>query len=310
MTNLLLRWFVKDWQDPDAPAVRSAVGKLAGITGIACNCLLFACKLLTGLLTGSVAILADAVNNLSDAGSSVLTVLGFHLSQRPADTDHPYGHARYEYLSSLAVAVLILLLGAELVKTSVQKLLHPQSAEFTAVSFALLVLCVLTKLWMSRFFTTLGKYIHSAALEAPAVDSRNDCIVTCTVLVGSLIQHLWGIHVDGIAGLGVALFILYSGFSLAKEAVSPLLGKKPDAELIRELTALVLSDKKILGIHDLLIHDYGPGQYFASVHAEIDAAEDPVAAHAVIDTLEHRAQTELHVQLVIHYDPRPLSDQA
>lgn len=310
MTNLFLRWFVPNHQNTADPAVRGAVGKLAGVTGIVCNCLLFLCKLLTGLFTGSISILADAFNNLSDAASSILTVLGFHLSQRPADTDHPYGHARYEYLSALAVAVLILLLGIELVKSSVQKLLHPEPAEFTAVSFVLLLLCTAVKLWMSRFYGKLGKHIRSAALQAPAVDSRNDCIITAAVLAGSLIQHLWGIQVDGFVGLAVALFILYSGISLAKTAISPLLGQRADADLTRKLTALVLSEKKILGIHKLLIHDYGPGQYFATVHAEIDAAEDPIAAHAAIDALEHRALKELHVQLVIHYDPLQLTDPA
>ena len=303
MTTFLLRLFVKDYTHTENSEIRSAIGKFAGIVGIVCNLILFLGKLLMGWSVHSVAIMADAVNNLSDASSSVVTLLGFRLAQQPADADHPYGHARYEYLSGLMVAFLILLIGVELLKSSVEKILHPSAVVFSAVTIGILIGSIIIKLWMSAFFRSLGKRIQSTALQATAVDSRNDVIATAAVLLGFLAGHFWKINIDGYIGIIVAGFILYSGVEIAKEAISPLLGKQADAELIEKLTELVLSQEKVLGIHDLLIHDYGPGQCFASIHAELSAEEDPVQCHECIDEIECLVLTELNVHLVIHYDP-------
>lgn len=303
MTKLLLRLFVKNIDNTDDPAVRASVGKLAGATGIFCNSLLFLGKLIAGLLAGSVAIIADAVNNLSDASSSAVTLLGFRLAQQPADADHPYGHARYEYLSGLVVAVLILVIGVELVKSSVGKIIHPEPIAFSALTVMILIASIAVKLCMSLFFGTLGKKIKSTTLSATSVDSRNDVISTAAVLLGCLVGYFFHINIDGIVGLLVALFILYSGINIVKETISPLLGQQADAELVEKIHTLVLSHEKVLGVHDLLVHDYGPGQCFASLHAELSAEEDVLACHEIIDHIENEVRKELHVDLVIHYDP-------
>lgn len=309
MTKLLLRLFVKDYHNTDVPAVRSAVGKLAGITGIVCNVLLFLGKLIAGLLAGSVSILADAVNNLSDAASSVVTLLGFRLAQQPADEDHPYGHARYEYLSGVVVAVLILLIGAQLAKSSVEKILHPTAVEFSLVTFFVLVCSIGVKLWMTVFFRSLSQRIHSTTLQATSADSRNDAISSLAVLAGCLIEYFFHVNIDGYVGLAVAIFILYSGIHIAKETISPLLGKQADKKLVEHISQLVLSHEKVLGIHDLLVHDYGPGQCFASVHVELNAAEDPLVCHDIIDAIECDVLEKWNVHLVIHYDPVVVNDE-
>lgn len=303
MTKLLLQFFVKNNENTENPVVRASVGKLAGATGIVCNCILFLGKLIAGLMAGSVAIIADAVNNLSDASSSVVTLLGFRLAQQPADADHPYGHARYEYLSGLVVAVLILVIGVELVRSSVGKIIHPEPIVFSAITVTILVASIVMKLWMAMFFGALGKKIKSTTLAATSVDSRNDVISTASVLLGCLVGYFFHINIDGIVGLLVALFILYSGINIVKDTISPLLGQQADAELVEKIHALVLSHEKVLGVHDLLVHDYGPGQCFASLHAELSAEEDAIACHEIIDHIENEVRKELHVDLVIHYDP-------
>lgn len=302
MTGLLLRLFVKDADNTENPAVHTSIGKMAGFTGICCNILLFLGKLLAGLLSGSVSILADAINNLSDAGSSLVTLLGFYLAQRPADKEHPYGHARYEYLSGLVVSALILVIGLELGKSSFEKVLHPQPILATPVVWGVLTVSLCLKLWMSHFFRTLGARIRSVTLTAASADSRNDVIATAGVLLGYIVSSLFGVNVDGIVGLGIATFILWSGIGIARDTISPLLGAR-DPELVKKLSALVLSHEKVLGIHDLLVHDYGPGQCFASVHAELSAEEDPLACHDILDDIEQDAWEQLNVHLVIHYDP-------
>ncbi len=308
MTKFLLRRFVKTSQHPETPAVRSAIGTMAGVTGVVCNILLFLGKLLAGLLTGSVAVVADAVNNLSDAASSVAAWLGFRLARRPADADHPYGHARYEYLSGLAVAAMILLIGAELVKTSVGKILDPEPIDFSLVTLGVLAASIAVKLWMAGFYRKLGDMIASTTLLAAAVDSRNDVIATSAVLLGCLASRFFQVDIDGYVGLAVAILILCSGVKLGKETISPLLGKQPDAALVKALTDMVLAHEKILGIHDLLVHDYGPGQCFASVHAEMPAGEDTLTCHEIIDQIEREALTQLNVHLVIHFDPVTTDD--
>lgn len=307
MTGLLLRLFVKDADNTENPAVHTSIGKMAGFTGICCNILLFLGKLLAGLLSGSVSILADAINNLSDAGSSLVTLLGFYLAQRPADKEHPYGHARYEYLSGLVVSTLILVIGLELGKSSFEKVLLPKPILATPVVWGVLTVSLCLKLWMSHFFRTLGARIRSVTLTAASADSRNDVIATAGVLLGYIVSSLFGVNVDGIVGLGIAAFILWSGIGIARDTISPLLGAR-DPELVKKLSALVLSHEKVLGIHDLLVHDYGPGQCFASVHAELSAEENPLACHDIIDDIEQDAWERLNVHLVIHYDPVMTND--
>ena len=303
MTNILLRLFIKNCDDTQNPAIRSSIGKLAGLTGIVCNCLLTVLKLVIGLLVGSMAIIADGVNNLSDAASSLTTLLGFRMAQRPADKQHPYGHARYEYLSGLAVAALILLIGAELVKSSIAKIINPEPIDISAATIALLAASVAVKLWMSGFYKTLGKKINSTALYATSVDSRNDVISTCAVLLGCLVNYLFGLNIDGCVGLAVAIFILYSSVGIAKDTISPLLGQQADDELVDKITELVLSHEKVLGVHDLLVHDYGPGRCYASAHVELSADEDPMACHDIIDDIECDVLEKMNVHFVIHYDP-------
>lgn len=309
MTKLLLALFGKDQADGKNPQVRSALGAMAGVTGIVCNVLLFLGKLICGLISGSVSIIADATNNLSDAASSGITFLGFRLARRPADADHPYGHARYEYLSALLVSFVILLLGVELAKEAVTKIVKPQTPVFSWLTVGILTASIGVKLWLWRFYTNLGKRIGSQVLAASGIDSRNDCIATFGVLAGFLLEWAFSFPVDGWIGLGVALFILWSGIGIARETVSSLLGQRADKELTEKISGLVLSHEKILGIHDLLVHDYGPGQCFASVHAELSAQEDPLVCHDIIDDIECDALNELNVHLVIHYDPVEVNDE-
>ena len=303
MTNWLLRTFIKNSDHPEDPKVRAAVGILSGIVGIFCNILLFGGKLAVGLLTRSVSITADAMNNLSDATSSVVTMLGFRLAERPADNDHPYGHARYEYLSGLAVSALILIIGVELAKSSLDKVLHPADVIINWVTAAVLIGSILVKLWMSLFNTKLGKTIHSATLAATAADSRNDVITTSAVLLAALIEHFTAFRADGWMGLAVSCFILYSGVGLAKDTISPLLGENADPELREKIVDNIRACPKVLGFHDLMVHDYGPGQRFASIHVEMDRREDPMECHEIIDDLERECLKSHGVHLVIHYDP-------
>lgn len=308
MTNFLLKLFVKNYNNTADPAVHAAIGKLAGIVGIVCNCLLTIGKLVVGLIIGSVSITADAVNNLSDAASSVVTLFGFRLAQRPADKEHPFGHARYEYLSGLAIAAMILFFGAELIKSSVDKIIHPEPLEISIFTVTILAASILIKIWMSYFFKSLGIKINSTTLLATSIDSRNDVIATSAVLLGYLINSISDLNADGYVGLLVAAFIIYSGIKIAKETISPLLGKKADKNLTEKISQLILSYEKVLGIHDLLIHDYGPGQCYASVHAELRADEDSIVCHDIIDSIERDVLEKLNVNLVIHYDPVVMND--
>ena len=303
MTNLLLRLFVKNHQDTGNPRVRSAVGSLSGTVGICCNLLLFLGKLIAGTLAGSVSITADALNNLSDASGSIVTLIGFKVADKPADEHHPYGHARAEYLSGLAVAVLILFIGFELVKSSVDKIFHPTAVDFSAVTAAVLAASIAVKLWMWLFNRKLGKLIDSTALTATSADSRNDCAATSAVLLAAVIERFLDIRVDGYIGLGVAAFILYSGWNLAKDTVSPLLGESADPELRQKIVDYIEAHPKVLGYHDLMVHDYGPGQRFASLHVEMDYREDPLDCHEIIDDMERECLRSHNVHLVIHYDP-------
>lgn len=303
MTKLLLRLFVKGHKTPDRPEVRSRVGMLSGAVGIVCNALLCVLKLIVGALSGSVAITADAMNNLSDAASSIVTLVGFRLAQQPADEDHPYGHARYEYLSGLAVAGMILVIGFELGKTSVEKILNPTDVLFSVPVCIVLVGSILVKLWLFLFNRYLGKMVNSQALLATAADSRNDTVSTLAVLVALIVGTVFHLRIDGIMGLAVAAFILYSGVNMAKETISPLLGENASPELRQQIVELVNACPEVLGYHDLMVHDYGPGQRFASMHVEMDQQADPLVCHELIDNLERACLRSYNVHLVLHYDP-------
>ena len=301
MTKLLLRLFANG--DPELPKTRAVTGKLSGIVGIVCNVLLFAMKLLVGILSGAVSITADAMNNLSDATSSVVTLIGFRLAEKPADEDHPYGHARYEYLSGLAVAAMILVIGVELAKSSVEKIIHPESVAISVPVVLVLAGSILIKLWLGSFQKYLGKRIHSATLLATATDSRNDVLTTGAVLLALIIEFFTTWKVDGYVGLGVAIFILYSGVSMAKQTISPLLGETASPELRELIVGVVCAEPKVLGYHDLMVHDYGPGQRFASLHVEMDQCQDPLLCHEIIDDMERECLQSHNIHLVIHYDP-------
>ena len=303
MTSLLLRIFVPGYRDTEDPRVRSAVGSLSGTVGICCNVLLFLLKLVIGTVSGSVSVTADAMNNLSDASGSIVTLIGFRLADKPADRHHPYGHARAEYLSGLAVAVLILFIGFELAKTSVEKILHPQPVVLSGTMGAVLAASIGIKLWMCLFNRKLGKLIGSAALAATAADSRNDCIATSAVLLAAALEWTLNLRIDGFMGLAVAAFILYSGILLAKDTVSPLLGESADPELREKIVDYIRRNPRVLGYHDLMVHDYGPGRRYASLHVEMDHREDPMECHELIDDMERECLRSHNVHLVIHYDP-------
>ena len=303
MTKLLLRLFVKNYFDSDAPQVRTAIGSLAGFVGICCNLALCAMKLLVGILAGSVSITADALNNLSDATGSIVTLVGFKMASKPADEQHPYGHARAEYLSALAVSGLIFCIGFELVKSSAQKILQPEPVAFSLLTGVILVVSISIKLWMTLFYRYLGNYIDSSVLMATSADSRNDCIATTAVLAAALVERFLNFRVDGWFGLGVAAFILWSGWNLARETVSTLLGESADPKLRERILEHIASRPEVLGYHDLMVHDYGPGRQFASLHVEMDYREDPLKCHALIDEMERQCMQRHNIHLVIHYDP-------
>ena len=303
MTDLLLRLFVKNRHDTASPAVRASIGSLAGIVGIVANLLLFAGKLLVGTLTGSVSITADAMNNLSDASSAIVTLIGFRLAGKPADDDHPYGHARYEYLSGLAVAAMIIVIGFEMGKTAVEKIFAPTPVVLSLPVLGVLLASVCVKLWLSVFNRKLSQRIGSAALTATAADSRNDALATAAVLLTALTEQFLNWRVDGFVGLAVALFILWSGWGLAKQTISPLLGEAASPELRNLIVDYIARQPKVLGYHDLMVHDYGPGQRFASIHVEMDMREDPLFCHELIDDMERECLRSHNIHLVIHHDP-------
>ncbi len=308
MTKWLIKVFTKNASVGSNPQTRSAVGRLSSVVGITCNVILCLAKLAVGTLSGSVSITADAMNNLTDSASAVVTLIGFKLASRPADEDHPYGHARYEYLSGLGVAALILLIGAELAKTSVGKILNPAPVEVNLPLIGVLAGSILMKLWLSGFYGKLGRFIESSALTASGVDSRNDAISTGAVLVAALVERFTGLKIDGWMGLCVAAFILYSGVSLGKQTISPLLGETASPHLRKLILETVSSEPRVLGYHDLMVHDYGPGQRFASLHVEIDQREDPLVCHELIDDMERLCLEQHNVHLVIHYDPVVIGD--
>ena len=303
MTEWLVRHFVKDHEKANDPAVRMRYGQFAGIVGIICNIALCLGKGAIGLIAGSVSIVADALNNLSDAASNVISLLGFKLASKPADPGHPYGHGRYEYLSGLAVAVVIVIIGVELIQTSIDKVLNPTATEFSLAVVAVLALSILVKLWMAVFNRTIGRRISSTTLEATAVDSRNDVISTGVVLVCAIVSHLTCIDLDGIVGIAVGAFIVYSGAQLVRDTVNPLLGQAPDPALVSHIQNKILGYPGVLGTHDLMVHDYGPGRQFASAHVEMAAEADPMESHDLIDNIEQDFKEDDGLIVTLHYDP-------
>ena len=303
MTDFLIKKFIKNYKNTENSAVRAAYGKFSSYVGIFCNILLFSGKLTAGLLSGSVSVMADAVNNLSDASSSIISLFGFKLAERPADEEHPYGHGRYEYLSGLMVAVLIIVIGVELLKSSFDKILNPEPVEFGWMTVAILAASILLKLWMMMFNRKTGKTIGSQTLIATSADSRNDAVSTSAVLAAALISRFTGARLDGWMGLAVAVFILISGYELIKDTIDPLLGRAPNGDTVRAIRDKIMSYPNVLGTHDLMIHDYGPGRQFASVHVEMAAEGDVLENHDIIDNIEQDFLNNDGLNIVIHFDP-------
>ena len=308
MISLLAKWFIPRREQVADSAVRRAWGALCGFVGIALNLLLFAGKLAAGALSGSIAVTADAFNNLSDAGSSVVTLLGFRLAGKKPDSDHPFGHGRMEYVSGLVVAGLILLMGAELVKTSVDKIAHPEAVTFSWLAAAILLVSIAVKLYMYMYNKAVGKKIDSAAMAATAADSLSDTVATAAVLLSMIVGKLANAQLDGWVGLLVALFILWSAVQAARDTISPLLGQAPDPALVQEIEALVMAHDTVVGVHDLVVHDYGPGRRIISLHAEVPADGQVLALHDVIDNIESELARRLRCEAVIHMDPVVVGD--
>ena len=309
MIQFLASIFIKNRQDYSSPAVRQAYGTLCGAVGIGLNILLFMGKCMAGFLSGSIAITADAFNNLSDAGSSIITLIGFRISGQRPDPKHPFGHGRMEYISGLLVSVAILVMGFELVKSSIEKLIHPEPVESSPVIIGILAVSILVKVYMFYYNRAVGKKIESAAMKATAMDSLSDTVSTALVLAATVISQFTGLLLDGWFGILVGLFILYTGASTIKETMDLLLGQPPKEEFIEEIRDIVTSHKLVYGIHDLIVHDYGPGRLMISLHAEVDAEGDIQEIHEQIDHIEHELQEKLHCSATIHMDPIVTDDK-
>ena len=309
MISILSRIFIKNHTETSDPGVRRAYGVLCGAVGIFLNVLLFAAKYLAGTLTGSIAIVADAFNNLSDAGSSIITLLGFKLAAKKPDRDHPYGHGRFECIAGLVVSFVILMMGFDLAKTSVTKIIHPEAVDFSILSICILIGSILVKLYMALYNRAVGKRISSAAVLATATDSLSDVCATTMVLAATLIARFTGVNIDGWAGAIVSLVILWAGYNAAKDTIDPLLGQAPDPEFVQRIADIVNRYPDVVGIHDLAVHDYGAGRVMISLHAEVPSSGDIMALHDVIDTIERDLQDELNCSAVIHMDPISTDDQ-
>lgn len=303
MVNLLAKLFIKNYKDIENQNVRTSYGTMCGVFGIITNLILVIIKLIIGILSFSISIIADAINNLSDMGSSLLTIIGFKISNKPADKDHPYGHQRVEYVISLIIAMIIAFVGLELLTTSIDKIINPSEVKVEIITFIILGVAIVLKAIQGLFYLSASKKIDSLSLKASAKDSINDCISTSAVLLGTIISKVSGFNVDGIVGILVSGFIIYSAIMLIKETMSPLIGEKPDPELIEKVTRNVLSYPKILGIHDVIAHLYGPSKVFITLHVEIDAREDILIAHDLVDNIEQDIKKEFGIELVIHMDP-------
>lgn len=308
MGKFLIKAFIKDHENTSDPKVREQYGKLAGIVGIISNLLLCIMKIAVGLIAKSIAIVADGINNLADASSSIITLVGFKLASMPEDENHPYGHARIEYLSGLFVSIVIIIIGVQLLRSSIDKILHPAPVQSGSITILILAVAILVKLWQSFFNVHIGKKIKSVTLMATAADSRNDVIATAAVLVSILVSHFTGLQIDGYMGCLVALFIVWSGIQLVRETISPLLGEAPDQEMVCAIKEIMQREPGILGVHDLMVHNYGPGKIFASIHIEVDADGDLMKSHDMIDNIERIVKETLHIQFVAHMDPIRTND--
>lgn len=308
MGTLFIKLFIKDHENISDPKVREQYGKFAGAIGIISNLILCIMKILIGIFSRSIAIIADGINNLADASSSIITLIGFKLAALPEDEDHPYGHARIEYLTGLFISILIIILGVQLIKTSIDKILHPDLLEFSYTTILVLVIAIGIKLWQSFFNISIGKKINSVTLMATGADSRNDVISTSAVLISVLVGKFTGLQIDGYMGCVVALFIIWSGIQLVKETSSPLLGEAPDEELVKAIAETVQKEPGVLGIHDLMVHNYGPGKIFASIHIEVDANVDIMKSHDMIDNIEKYVKETLQIEFVAHMDPVKTND--
>ena len=311
MISILSRIFIKNSKDTKNPVVRQAYGMLCGALGIALNIFLFMVKFLAGQLSGSIAITADAFNNLSDAGSSVITLFGFKMAGQKPDSDHPFGHGRIEYISGLLVSIIILIMAFELFKSSVDKILHPQAVEASTLVLVILILSICVKVYMYLYNRSVSRKIDSAAMMATAKDSISDSIATVVVLLTTLLANLTEIQADGWCGLLVAAFVFYAGFSAAKDTISPLLGQPPEPEFVKRIEEIIMEykDQGVIGIHDLVVHNYGPGRVMLSVHVEVPSTGDILGLHDMIDLIEHRLGNELGCSAVIHMDPICLDDE-
>lgn len=301
MVTLLARIFVK--KDADEMSQRLSYGMLCGLLGIGLNILLFFGKFLAGTISKSIAITADAFNNLSDAGSSAVTLVGFKLAGSKPDTEHPFGHGRIEYISGLVVAAAILIMAVELIRDSIGKIMHPQTTEFSLLVVAILIVSILVKVYMACYNRRIAKKINSAAMKATAMDSLSDSCATLVVLVATLVAHFSELQIDGYCGVAVGLFILYAGINAARETLNPLLGQPPEEAFVEQIKELTMQEKGIIGMHDLVVHDYGPGRVMISLHAEVPAEGDILAIHDMIDNTEQKLNQALHCEAVIHMDP-------
>ena len=308
MTDLILRIFVRDHKNTEDPAVRDKCGRVAGAVGFVTNFLLFLMKIIVGTVFHSVSVTADAVNNLTDSGSSVVTLIGFKMASKPADEKHPFGHARIEYLSGVIVSFIVIFLGLQLGMSSIEKILTPEENALTPVALVVLVISILAKLWQCLFYRKVGRMIKSESVEATSKDSRNDVIATSVVLLGAVITMLTGVNLDGYMGAAVALFIVFSGVQLTISTADPLLGQAPEGELVQTITEKMLSYPGIIGMHDLAVHNYGVGRCFASAHCEVDAKNDILVSHDLIDNIERDFSRDLGIHMVIHLDPVIVGD--
>lgn len=308
MADLILRIFVRDHKNTEDPAVRDKCGRVAGAVGIVTNFLLFLMKIIVGTVFHSVSVTADAVNNLTDSGSSVVTLIGFKMASKPADEKHPFGHARIEYLSGVIVSFIVIFLGLQLGMSSIEKILTPEENALTPVALVVLVISILAKLWQCLFYRKVGRMIKSESVEATSKDSRNDVIATSVVLLGAVITMLTGVNLDGYMGAAVALFIVFSGVQLTISTADPLLGQAPEGELVQTITEKMLSYPGIIGMHDLAVHNYGVGRCFASAHCEVDAKNDILVSHDLIDNIERDFSRDLCIHMVIHLDPVIVGD--
>jgi len=303
MTDFLIQKFIKNSEDITNPKIRQGYGMFCGLVGIICNLILFSTKFFAGIITASISISADAFNNLSDAGSSIVTLIGFKMAGKPADSGHPFGHGRIEYLSGVIVSFAIIIMGYELFRSSISKILKPQEMQFSIVSVVILVGSIFLKLWMAAFNRKIGKKINSSSMFATAMDSLSDCVATTAVLIALIVSTTTGFNIDGYAGVLVACFVFMAGITTAKDTLQPLLGKPADKDFVGALEEAIISHPEIIGVHDLIVHDYGPGRIFVTLHAEIPYEMNVLEAHDIIDITEKEIAKEFNCEISIHMDP-------